>query len=131
LKSAELSKTSEGFNQSDKFLGQEKKQIYSTEKDVVKSDLTKSAYNKRFGYATVYDNKFKNIAKDPSYLENERSSTLMNSGSNLMAQNPNMNVYQHQQLIRSTPFGASTGTSAYSKVTSSSAYGSFFNKQKF
>lgn len=131
LQSTRLYQTGQGFNKSDKFLGEEKKQIYSTEKDVVKPDLMTSAYNKRFGYATVYDNKFKNVSKESSYTENDRSSTLSNAGSNLISKNPNMNVYQHQELLRTTPFGASTGTSAYSKITSSSAYGSFFNRNKF
>mmetsp|Transcript_2272 Transcript_2272/g.2131 ORF Transcript_2272/g.2131 Transcript_2272/m.2131 type:complete len:112 (+) Transcript_2272:1061-1396(+) len=108
----------------------EDKKIYSTEKDVIKPAPNSSGYNKRFGYATVYDNKFKNIAKDPSVLE-KRESTLSLAGSKLLAQNPNMNVYKHQELLRTTPFGASTsGNGAYSKITSSSTYGHFFDKKR-
>ena len=131
MKSEEIvNKTSQGFNSSSKFLDEENKQIYSGEKDVVKVDPSLSTYNKRFGYATVYDNKFKNIVKDPNILESERSSTLSKAGNNLLTQNPNMNVYQHQQLLRSSPFGANVGGSSYSKVTSSSAYGGFFKKDR-
>ncbi|CAI2364828.1 unnamed protein product [Moneuplotes crassus] len=127
LQSEKLSKTSEGFNKSNKFMKQEK-HIDSTEKDVTKPDPNSSGYNKRFGYATVYDNKFKSIAKDSKVLEKE----LTKTGSKLLAQNPNMNTYQHQEMLRSTPFGANTsGSSAYSKMTSSSAYGNFFSKRKF
>jgi alpha-tubulin N-acetyltransferase 1 len=129
MRSTQLTQTAQNFHKSDNFLGEEKKQIYSTSKDVVKVDPISTAYNKRFNFATVYDNKYKNIAKDPSWLEGERSATLSNAGSKLLAQNPNMNVYQHQQLLRSTPFGAASGDSAYSKMKTSSVYGNFFNKK--
>ena len=129
--SEELSKTSQGFNPSEKFLNKERKQIYSGEKDVIKAEENKGGYNKRFGFATVYDNKFKNIAKDPSIIDNERSTTLSNAGSKLLAQNPNMNVYQHQELLRSNPFGVNIGgDNAFARMTSSSAYGNFFAKRK-
>lgn len=130
MKSSEITRTMYNTDRKDKFLDEEKKQIFSTEKDIVKPDFFDNAYNKRFGHATVYDNKFKNIAKEMSSQDNERSSTLSNAGSNLMAKNPNLNVYQHQQMLRSSPFGASMRDSGYSKITSSSAYGSFFNKRK-
>lgn len=130
MRSTQLSSGVGGLDKGDKFLGKEQKQLFSTEKDFKKPDMSQSSYNKRFGYSTVYDNKFKNIAKDPNVLDSDRGNTLSNAGSKLMAQNPNLNVYQHQQLIRSSPFG-STGDSSYSKMTSSSAYGSFFGKRKF
>ena len=115
-----------GTNAENKYLGEEQKQIFSGENEK-KSLFNTSAYNKRFGYATVYDNKYKNIATDPNYLMNDRKSTLSNAGTNLISQNPNLNLYKHKELQRSSPFG-STGDSAYSKMTSSSAYGGFFKK---
>ena len=131
MQSQKLHESSQSFNQRDKFLSKEEEKLFSNEKNEEKNKHNPQLYNKRLGYATVYDNKFKNIAREPASREDERGHTLSNAGSNLIAQNPNLNVYQHRELIRSSPFGASTGPSSYSKATSSSAYGSFFGKKRF
>lgn len=128
LKSDTLRKTTDGFNSQDRFLAKEEQKIFSDEKTEEKNKWNPQLYNKRLGYATVYDNPFKSIVKETASKEEERPSTLSKAGTNLLSQNPSLSVYKHRELIGASPFGASVGTSSYSKKTSSSAYGNFFRK---
>ena len=88
-------------------------------KELKQPDFLGSMYNKRNGYATVYDQNFYPL-KSPS------GRTLSNAGNILM--NANTSTYQEIEAQRRSPFGELSGPGILGAKNSSSVYGGFFKK---